>query len=166
MSASNSSDPRLLLPEWLRDGDMPASAKTPLESTASESTSNPDAVEAIAVVETAEVLAPAAPATPFSDRLSLDTRLDPGSLVSAADLPTWLGGLERVAPSSGQPSIRPSSTIAPSVAPAPAEEQEPYDEADAPKDGVIDVDVNGWVMIAGAVGLLILLAAALKLYLS
>jgi hypothetical protein len=42
----------------------------------------------------------------------------------------------------------------------------PYDGVDAPQDGVIDVEVNGWIIVAGAVGLLILLAAALKLYLS
>jgi hypothetical protein len=165
MSASNQSDPRLLLPEWLRDGDLPASIKTPAEPASVQPTADMAPIEQVAVIETVEIPAPAVPAIPFSDRLSLDTRLDPGSLVSASDLPIWLGGLERVAPSTAQPLIRPSPTGAPRTV-EPIEEAVPDDGVDAPQDEVIDVEVNGWIIVAGAVGLLILLAAALKLYLS
>ena len=85
MSTSNPSDPRLLLPEWLRDGDLPASLEVP-------ETQAP--VESIAPVQALPVdVTAVGPSVPFSDRLSLDTRLDPGLLVSAAHLPKWLGGL-------------------------------------------------------------------------
>lgn len=157
MSSSNPSDPRLLLPEWLRDGEAPLPA--PIEPTA---TKNPVAV--VEVVTVPEVVAaPAiAPATPYSDRLSLDTRLDPAALVSADDLPTWLGGLERhTAIAAAAPAAVVSAPVAPRI-----EDPEPYEGVDAPDEGVVDVEINGWYVIAGAVGLLILLAAALRLYLS
>jgi hypothetical protein len=161
MSSTNPSDPRLLLPEWLRDGDLPVSAT--IEQKPAQ------AVAASAVVERAEAVvldAPqtaTAPAAPFSDRLSLDTRLDPGQLVSASDLPAWLGGLDRAEPGM---QIQQLQTATASANPAAIEEPEPYEGIDAPEDGVIDVQINGWTMIAAALGLLILLAAALRLYLT
>lgn len=163
MSSSNSSDPRMLLPDWLRDGDTPlAPSSEPI------AVAQPVAVaEIVEVIEAAPVVAesaPAAPVLPYSDRLSLDTRLDPGVLVSVEDLPSWLGGLERA---SIAPILDSSVVAAPVVAPvAVIEEPEPYEGVDAPEEGVIDVSINGWYMVAGAIGLLILLAAALRLYLS
>jgi len=158
MSTSNPSDPRLLLPEWLRDGDLPTSLEAP-------ETQAP--VESIAPVPALPADVPAVvPSVPFSDRLSLDTRLDPGLLVSAADLPKWLGGLESVPPAVGQQPIR-SETIANPLSPMKSiEEPESYEDAALSQDRVIDVQVTGWMMVAGALGLLVLLAAALKLYLS
>ena len=163
MSAPNPSDPRLLLPDWLRDGDTPL--PVPIER---KPTDPPvavaeieDVAEAPPVVEEAVALVPV---TPYSDRLSLDTRLDPGALVSAEDLPTWLGGLERTAAAIADvPAHASVAAASPAVA---IEEPEPYAGVDAPQEAVIDVQVNGWYMIAGAIGLLILLAAAFRLYLS
>ena len=158
MSTSNPSDPRLLLPEWLRDGDLPASLETP-EAQAP--------VESIAPAQALPVDVPAiAPSVPFSDRLSLDTRLDPGLLVSAADLPKWLGGLESIPPAVAQQPIRSETMANPPSSPKSIEEPESYEDVAPSQDRVIDVQVTGWMMVAGAVGLLILLAAALKLYLS
>lgn len=158
MSSSNRPDPRLLLPEWLRDGDLPASSET-------REVQAP--VETQIAIGAPPIEAPSvAPPDPYSNRLSLDTRLDPGLLVSATDLPKWLGGRER-----------PSLTIAPPPAPPDAvfeglagtlsdDEPEYVEELEPSQQKVIDVQVNGWIMVAGAVGLLILLAAAFKLYLS
>jgi hypothetical protein len=163
VSSSNSSDPRLLLPEWLRDGDKPASAKVEVDSAPTVPVERVDEVveiERIIVVDP-----PAIPSTPFSERLSLDTRLDPGQLVTAADLPRWLGGLERLAAPTETRTATATATARVSN-PVVIETPEPYDGVDAPEDGVIDVQVNGWVMVAGAIGLLVLLLAALKLYLS
>jgi hypothetical protein len=164
MSSSNPSDPRLLLPEWLRDGD------TPLPTRAESRPAGQPVVvaEIVEVVEAEPVIDTpiAVPVTPYSERLSLDTRLDPGALVSAEDLPSWLGGVERDAAPAVE-AVAPAR-VAAATAPAAAaiEEPEPYDGVDAPEAGVIDVQVNGRYMIAGAIGLLILLAAALRLYLS
>lgn len=152
MSASNQSDPRLLLPEWLRDGDLPAAAEPP---------NQPAPVE-----PTARLVPATAPSAPFSDRLSLDTRLDPGLLVSATDLPKWLGGLERAGPAIAQRSARPEAEPKASIAARSIEGEEPVEDIEPSQDGVIDVQVTNWMMIAGAVGLLILLLAALELYLS
>jgi hypothetical protein len=151
----------LLLPEWLRDGEAPASAK--IEQTATEpvGTTTVEVVTEVATIETPQ--AAAVPATPFSDRLSLDTRLDPGQLVSASDLPAWLGGLERVAPAL---TVQQLPAAPASVATTTVEVPEPYEEVDAPEDGVVEIEVNGWIMVAAALGLLILLAAALRLYLT
>jgi hypothetical protein len=164
MSSTNPSDPRLLLPDWLRDGDTPL--PSPVESKPAQ---QPVAVaEVVGAVETAPIIvdAPVVVAmSPFSERLSLDTRLDPGALVSAEDLPSWLGGLER----STAPVVATKAPVrvrAVPVVAATVEEPEPYEGVDSPEEGVIDVQVNGWYMIAGAIGLLILLAAALRLYLS
>ena len=163
MSSSNPSDPRLLLPDWLRDGDALLAA--PAESSSLEP---PVAVaEHVEVAETVPLsqFAPdVAPTLPYSERLSLDTRLDPGALVSPEDLPAWLGGLERAT----APLVEAQAPVrVPPALPAVAiEEPEPYEGVDAPEPGVIDVEVNGWYMIVGAIGLFILLAAALRLYLS
>ncbi len=167
MSSPNPSDPRMLLPDWLRDGDAPLPEVVHTEPEAAVSAAVPvvreDVVEIIAV---APVIAEqVVPATPYSDRLSLDTRLDPGQLVSPEDLPTWLGGLERTLEVPGPAAIRETSPL-PVTNVVAIEEPEPYDGVDAPEDGVIDVQVNGWYAIVAALGLLILLAAALKLYLS
>lgn len=171
MSSPNPPDPRLLLPEWLRDGDaLPeaiASAPVPSPAPAPVST----ALVEHPTPETRETApSAAAPLLPFSDRLSLDTRLDPGQLVSAADLPAWLGGLERVAqPISRQPVAgKPTSVAVPLTASAAtiAPDQVVEIEDDAPDDGVVDVEVSGWILVAAAIGLLILLGAALRLYLS
>ena len=163
MSSSNPSDPRLLLPDWLRDGDTPLPA--PAESKPLE---QPVAVaELVGAAETVpltHVAAADAPVLPYSERLSLDTRLDPNALVSPEDLPAWLGGLER----STAPLVEAQTPVrvTPAVPVVTIEEPEPYEGVDAPEAGVIDVEVNGWYMIVGAIGLLILLAAALRLYLS
>lgn len=159
MSAPNQSDPRLRLPEWLRDGDVPLPAPVEKKSVgqlAQVATDEKDIVAAAAVSNS-----PAASlAIPFSDRLSLDTRLDPKLLVSAEDLPAWLGGLERATiPNVAVQTVTATSQV-------PIEEPEPYEGVDAPQEGVIDIEVNGWYLIAGALGLVILLAAALRLYLS
>lgn len=160
MSSSNPSDPRLLLPEWLRDGDVPAVAviePQPLATVAEPS------VAAAAEVAAVEIAQPRlSPLTPFSDRLSLDTRLDPAQLVEASDLPAWLGGPERQSP------LAPVQKIQAEALPSAQDIDEPlvYDEVDAPEEGVIDVQVNGWYLVAGAIGLLILLAAAFRLYLA
>lgn len=167
MSAPTPSDPRLLLPEWLRDGEMPAPVKTQIAPAPPPEGPEPLIKETIVRVESIDA-APAVtpPNVPFSDRLSLDTRLDPGSLVSAADLPIWLGGLEHVAPAAGPSTKRQTSSAPAATIVAPIDSDEPDDEIDTPSNGVIDVEVSGWVAIAAAAGLLILLAAALKLYLS
>jgi hypothetical protein len=158
MSTSHPSDPRLLLPEWLRDGDLPPSL---------EVTETQDTVESIAPAQALPVDLPAAvPSVPFSDRLSLDTRLDPGLLVSATDLPKWLGGLELVPPSSVQQPTRTEAIAESRSVPKSIEAPEPYEETEPSQDRVIDVQVTGWMMVAGALGLLVLLATALKLYLS
>jgi hypothetical protein len=159
MSSSNPSDPRLLLPDWLRDGDVLLPVSDSLKPAEQP-------VVVVAVAEAAAVVPdkPAVvPVRPYSERLSLDTRLDPGALVSAEDLPTWLGGLDRS--TAHVPSTPASAPIAAATA-VVIEEPEPHEGVDAPEDGVIDVEVNGWYMIAGAIALLILLAAALRLYLS
>lgn len=168
MSSTNPSDPQLLLPEWLRDGsELPASRPVPTPP-AAVATVEP-AIAPPPVASSDAVVAVAASATPYSDRLSLDTRLDPGQLVSAADLPKWLGGLQGVAPAGKTPAAVENAPFAAMAANAPVlviEEPEPYIGADAPQDGVVDVEINGWLLIAAALGLLVLLAAALKLYLS
>ena len=162
MSSSESPDPRLLLPEWLRDGDLPASAAVveiqPKPAVA--------VVPVVPAVADEVVQAETGTLAPFSDRLSLDTRLDPGQLVSAADLPAWLGGLEPRHPLPTIQTLGPA-TAAPLVSDA-ATVAEPahYEGIDAQDEGVIDIQVNGWYLVAGAIGLLILLAAALRLYLS
>jgi hypothetical protein len=169
MSSSNPSDPRLLLPDWLRDGDTPLPVPTQPQPTEPVVVS----VEEAEVVVAASVPTAAEPLVPFSERLSLDTRLDPQLLVSPEDLPDWLGGLDRlsiatdkIAPIQRE-SIAPAALVASSPAPvAPLAEPEPYDGVDAPEPGVIEVEVNGWYVVAGALGLIILLAAALRLYLS
>ena len=103
-----------------------------------------EVAEAPSVIEEATVLVPV---TPYSDRLSLDTRLDPGTLVSADDLPTWLGGLERTVTSIAEgPAL---ASVAAAAPVAVIEEPEPYAGVDAPQEAVIDVQVNGWYMIAG-----------------
>ena len=165
MSSSNQSDPRLLLPDWLRDGDAPlpmAVQPKPVAATADVT----EAQEIVKVVETAPaIMEPVTPVTPYSDRLSLDTRLDPDQLVSSEDLPTWLGGLERTVevPAGAVATASSANPVAQAVE---IEKPAPYDGVDAPENDVIDVQVNGWYAIVGALGLLILLAAALKLYLS
>lgn len=164
MSSSNTSDPRLLLPDWLRDGEVPLpEAPHVAESAQNEIVS--EAVVAVAEIVPAEAVV--VPVAPYSDRLSLDTRLDPGQLVSPQDLPTWLGGLERT-DTVQLVTTATSGAVTHVVAPAtPAvEESEPYVGVDAPEPGVIDVEVNGWYVIAAGLGLLILLAAALRLYFS
>lgn len=167
MSSSNPSDPRLLLPDWLRDGDTPLPSRSELQVPAAVQAADVD--ETVAVVSVSQIAINAIPTAippmrPYSDRLTLDTRLDPGQLVSSEDLPGWLGGLERTLDGAAPVSI---AAAAPSAAPvAPIAEPEPYVGVDAPEDGVIDVQVNGWYLIVGAIGLLILLAAALRLYLS
>lgn len=166
MSSSNSTDPRLLLPDWLRDGDAPL----PVQTVPPTALALPEAdiveAEVVAPVATQAVAAAKvaiAPAIPFSDRLTLDTRLDPALLVSSEDLPGWLGGLERTAGKA--PQVLQFATATPVTHVAPIAEPEPYAGVDAPEDGVIDVQINGWYLIAGAVGLLVLLGAALRLYL-
>ena len=158
MSSSNPSDPRLLLPEWLRDGDLPASIRIPEEEAPIASPTQAEA----APVEMHVVL----PAVPYSDRLSLDTRLDPAQLVSAADLPKWLGGLERIESTKSQPTIQLASTHVIESSTAPPIQPEIDEDIEPAQDRIVDVQINGWMMVAGAVGLLVLLAAALKLYLS
>ncbi|MEZ4665839.1 MAG: hypothetical protein R2835_04240 [Thermomicrobiales bacterium] len=166
MSSSNSSDPKLLLPEWLRDGDTPLpQAQAPAAVIDSE----PPAEAPVIVEQMAPTVAVAvaAPETPFSDRLALDTSLDPGQLVGPEDLPTWLGGLERTNVAVEQVSVPTAmSSTAASTVPLAIEEPEPYDGVDAPQPDVIDVEVNGWYVIAAGLGLIVLLAAALRLYLS
>jgi hypothetical protein len=163
MSSPNPSDPRLLLPDWLRDGDTPLPA--PAESKPlDQSVATAELVEVAELVPVHQDTPVAAPALPYSERLSLDTRLDPNALVAPEDLPAWLGGLERApGPVVGVPA---PVSVTPRVSVVAIEEPEPYEGVDAPEEGVIDVEVNGWYMIVGAIGLLILLAAALRLYLS
>jgi hypothetical protein len=165
MSSSNPSDPRLLLPDWLRDGDtpLPTSARAMPAEQPKAVAKIIEVVEAVPVVVAAPVVLSA---TPFSERLSLDTRLDPGALVSAEDLPAWLGGLEHHTASTAAVSAPPRATARAVPATVTIEDPQPYEGVDAPEDSVIDVQVNGWYMIAGAIGLVILLAAALRLYLS
>jgi hypothetical protein len=158
MSTSNPSDPRLLLPEWLRDGDLPAS----IETRAAQAP-----VESQVIIESAQIDVPSiAPTVPFSDRLSLDTRLDPGLLVSATDLPSWLGGLERISPTIEPQPVRSHPVLEEGVGTHSEGEPEPAEEFEPSQLQTVDVQVNGWVMIAGAVGLLVLIVAALTLYLS
>ena len=160
MSEPNQSDPRLRLPEWLRDGDVPLPA--PVETKSVEQPVAVATVEKDIVAASAVSNSPAATsAMPYSDRLSLDTRLDPKLLVSAEDLPAWLGGLERAT----IPNVA-VQTVTTAASQVPIDEPEPYEGVDAPQEGVIDIEVNGWYLIAGALGLFILLAAALRLYLS
>lgn len=158
MSSSNPSDPRLLLPEWLRDGDLPATIKAP---EAKAPAASPAQVEAPSVN-----VQPVAPAAPYSDRLSLDTRLDPAQLVSAADLPKWLGGLERLESTGSQQTTRLTSIPMIEASTASAIEPEIDEDIEPSQDRVVDVQITGWMLVAGAVGLLVLLAAALRLYLS
>jgi hypothetical protein len=162
MSSPSQSDPRLLLPEWLRDGDAPLPAAAAPSSPAATTA----IVEEVAVIAALPVQ-PAAPlpSTPFSERLSLDSRLDPASLVSAADLPSWLGGIERAKPITT--STVSSSSAASRIARSEAafEEPVPYEGVDAPDSGVIDIQVNGWYAIAAGIVLVVLLAAALRLFL-
>jgi len=167
MSSTNPSDPRLLLPEWLRDGDPPASTQVVTSAEGQPL----DGIEPIANVVTLETVTASEPVVisiaPFSERLSLDTRLDPDQLVSAADLPKWLGGLERMAPLAGAQTIATgSASVAPADGLVLVEAPEPYDGIDAPEPNVIDVQLNGWILVAGAIGLLILILAALRMYLS
>lgn len=166
MSSSDPSDPRMLLPEWLRDGDalsVPAtSASVSDEAVPSET---PQIIESPIEPAASVLTAPVAPPAPYSDRLSLDTRLDPGELVSAADLPKWLGGLEQVIVIDKFQSLQPPTAATAPVALA-IEEAAPYEGVDAPQAGVVDIETNGWILIAAALGLLVLLLAALKLYLS
>ncbi len=165
MSSSNQSDPRLLLPDWLRDGDAPLPEAVRREPVAATAVGT-DAQKTVEAVDVALVIKESVPlGTPYSDRLSLDTRLDPDQLVSPEDLPTWLGGLEWVPEVPGGAAAAEAKTK-PVVNAVAIEEPAPYDGVDAPENDVIDVQVNGWYAIVGAVGLLILLAAALKLYLS
>lgn len=162
MSASNQPDPRLSLPDWLRDGDTPLPSAVATKPVAQPVV----ATEVVEVVEVVQVVTePVQPATPFSDRLSLDTRLDPERLISPEDLPLWLGGLERlvVAPGPSSPLPVKQAPVAHAIA---IEAPEPYEGVDAPDEGVVDVQVNGWYLIVAALGLLILLAAALRLYLA
>lgn len=167
MSSTNPSDPRLLLPEWLRDGDMPAPAAA-VETVTTETVETIEPGRNVVRIESVTEIAPATISIePFSDRLSLDTRLDPGQLVSAADLPKWLGGLERLTPAvTPQAVAATSGTVAPAGGLIAIEEPEPYEGVDSQETGVIDVQVNGWILVAAAIGLLILLLAALRLYLS
>lgn len=163
MSAPNPSDPQLLLPEWLRDGEAPLPA--PIEQKpAVQPMARVAAVDVAEVAPVARDAAASMPALPYSDRLSLDTRLDPKLLVTAEDLPGWLGGLERVIPSAAATNI--AAPVAPGAQRVTIEEPEPYQGVDAPEDGVIDVEVNGWYLIAAALGLLVLIAAAARLYVS
>jgi hypothetical protein len=150
----------LLLPEWLRDGDVPAA--TNVESKAAQPAERAPSATVAEVVVVEEIHAAAEPAVPFSDRLSFDTRLDPGQLVSASDLPAWLGGIGHTTPAQTVKHVQ----TAPAITAVASEALEPYEGIDAPEDGVIDIEVNGWVIIAAALGLLILLAAALRLYLT
>lgn len=162
MSAPSPSDPRLLLPEWLRDADTPVAAAI-VAKPAAPAPSPPAAIESRSVPAAVIESAPATPAPPFSERLALDTRLDPAQLVSAADLPKWLGGVERVEVAHG--NAAPVALVAPSAA-LIIEEPEPYEGVDAPQTGIIDVEIDAWIVIAVAVGLLVLLFAAFRLYLS
>lgn len=161
MSSPNPSDPRLLLPDWLRDGDAPLPAPAESEPL-KQSVATAELVEVAELVPVNQATPVVAPVLPYSERLSLDTRLDPNALVAPEDLPAWLGGLERApSPVAGAPV-----SVTPRVSVVAIEEPEPYEGVDAPEEGVIDIEVNGWYMIVGALGLLILLGAALRLYLS
>lgn len=166
MSSSDPSDPRMLLPEWLRDGDA-LSVPTPSASVSDEAvpSETPQIIESPVEPAANLLTVPVAPPTPYSDRLSLDTRLDPGELVSAADLPKWLGGLEQVIVLDQSQTVQPAMTTTAPRAIA-IEEAAPYEGVDAPQAGVVDIEANGWILIAAALGLLVLLLAALKLYLS
>lgn len=163
MSAPNPSDPRLLLPDWLRDADAPLPIPTAPTSARGSTALAEDCVAPEVVVLVAEP-PKVTSSTPFSDRLSLDTRLDPNALVAATDLPAWLGGLEQIADSvpAGQPAFQ-AVSAAPTL---PVAEPEPYDAVDAPEDGVIEVQINGWYILLAAIGLLLLIAAAARLFLS
>lgn len=166
MSSPNPSDPRLLLPEWLREGDVPAAARVAPDPTHGAPVAETDRIAAVDIVEVVTVSTASAPVSPFSDRLSLDTRLDPGQLVSAADLPRWLGGLEQIgSPVAGQ-ALGASTEKRRPLSPVAVDEPEPYDGIEAPEEGAIDVNVNGWIIVGAAVGLLVLLIAAFKLYLA
>jgi hypothetical protein len=158
MSSANRPDPRLLLPEWLRDGDLPASSETRgVQAT----------VETQVAIEALTIESPSvAPTDPFSNRLSLDTSLDPGLLVSATDLPKWLGGRERTGSTNAQQPLPSDGVFDGKAETLPDDEPESVEELEPPQQKVIDVQVNGWIMVGGAVGLVVLLAAALTLYLS
>lgn len=162
MSSSNPSDPRLLLPEWLRDGDAPVALKHTAPEPAPETRAQPIETAAPATVTIPQTVTQNL-ATPYSDRLSLDTRLDPDRLISAEDLPRWLGGIEKAAAATA--ALQVARTDPPPVASVP-DEPEPYDGVDAPQDGVVDIEVNGWILVAAAIGLLVLLLGAIRLYLS
>jgi hypothetical protein len=76
-----------------------------------------------------------------------------------------LGGLERISPSAPTQSVHTDSAgIA--IAGTPIDDLEPYLGADAPEERAVDIEVSGWMLVAGAIGLMILILAALKLYLS
>ncbi len=137
MSSTNPSDPRLLLPEWLRDGDPPASTHGGANAPRAVITTRRHRA-AMANVVTLRNRSPrvsrSSRRSPFSERLSLDTRLDPDQLVSAADLPKWLGGLERMAPlASAQTIATGSASVAPADGLVLVEAPEPYDGVDAPE---------------------------------
>ncbi|MCA9860776.1 MAG: hypothetical protein KC438_13700 [Thermomicrobiales bacterium] len=163
MSTSNPNDPRLLLPEWLRDDDVPQSGKGAVEIPQPPR----DAVAVVeSVTDTAVAVesASAVPSIPYSERLSLDTQLDPQRLLSIEDLPAWLGGVERqILPGDIEPPLEPEPTR---QTDAILEEPEPYLGADAPQDGVAEVTVNNWMIVLGAIGLIVLVAAAFRLYVS
>lgn len=166
MSSSNVPDPRLLLPEWLRDDAIPTAPAmkgpngTPVILAES-------ALDEGNLVEIPTVTEPALPnQIPFSDRLSLDTRLDPALLVAATDLPKWLGGTASAGLPGDVRSAQPPAATLPAAGTFAIEEPEPYEGAGAPEPGVTDVQLNGWYLVAGAIALLVLLIGAFKLYLS
>lgn len=180
MTGKPPADPRLLLPEWLRDGDLKTEGMTNRSESTVDTVDRQQAPNQVQVIH-----------DPYSDRLTIDEMLDPRSLVSERDLPAWLGSLsigrtepshaDRRPPASSppatQPGARPVSDRAPepvatpamdrSLVETPVEAPELTDDAVDPNPtNVVDVTLAGWQLAAVAIGLLVLLAAALRLYLT
>lgn len=173
-------DPRMLLPEWLRDEDASPDPVSNRPEPIVETGEHQQASVRVAVIR-----------DPYSQRLAVDDMLDPRALVSESDLPAWLGSLahaptepahdhsRRPEPASSPikastvtvsdpgPKVgsAPSSARSLTEAPASAARMEP-DAIEPNPANVVDVTLEGWQLTAVAIGLLVLLAAALRLYLN
>ena len=162
MSKQEQSDPRLLLPEWLRDeGPLPAPSRQGMTPG-----NVPVPVSAPATVsQPAQPIFASTPLVPYSERLSLDTRLDPATLVAATDLPGWLGGVVEAA-SAPTSSAGPVDRLPVPTHAATPLEAEPYEEIDEAADEVVEFEIGAGYLVGAAIALLVLLGAALRLYLS
>jgi hypothetical protein len=166
MTNSDPSDPRLLLPNWLRDPVVEEeSTMLPVDRSAPRGerkrTTRNDGPK------------PAPDFLPFSTRLAVDRVFDPSMLISADDLPRWLSGHTREAqaiPGHGIRNVEHAATHAPLSPESPsADESESLGETAAMREAepnVVQVELSGWYLVLAAIGLLILVAGALRLFLS